>query len=311
MVELDELVEQIISWAGNLAAGTARWFELIARFDRLEGFARWECVSTAQWLNWQCGLDLRAAREHVRVARCLEDLPLIRERFCRGELSYSKVRAITRVATPASEADLVMLATHGTAAHVERIVAALRRLSGPADPDQVEQIYQRRALHWYHHEDGSFELRVRVPPEDGVVLRAAIQQALTAQPEPRRLHAQCAADALVEIASRYLDGVAERGTRPRCDVSVHVEATVLAADSEPEGDSESGAIGRCHLEDGPPIAAETARRLTCDAIVIDPPVAKGDAADVTVGVGTRVRRTRTIPQALRRQMPPANAAHVA
>ena len=76
----------------------------------------------------------------------LGGLTVDRERFCRGELSYSKVRAITRVATPASEADLVMLATHGTAAHVERIVAALRRLRGPADSDQVEQIYQRTGI---------------------------------------------------------------------------------------------------------------------------------------------------------------------
>lgn len=134
MPELDGLAEEIVSWAGHLAAGTARWLGMISRFDVLEGFARYGCQSTAHWLNWACALGLRSARE-VRVARRLEDLPLIRQTFERGELLYSKVRAMTRVATAETEADLVMLATHSTAAHIEKIVAAIRLVAEHASTD--------------------------------------------------------------------------------------------------------------------------------------------------------------------------------
>jgi hypothetical protein len=128
LAELEVMAARIVDWAGHLAAGTASWLAMIARFDAAEGYARWECTSCAHWLNWQCGLDARAAREHVRVARRLEVLPVIRAAFERGEVSYSKVRAITRVAEPETEADLLMLAVHSTAAQLERIVAACVRV---------------------------------------------------------------------------------------------------------------------------------------------------------------------------------------
>ncbi len=113
--ELEALASQIVEWAGHLAAGTASWLGMIARFDAAEGHVRWECQSCAHWLNWQCGLEMRAAREHVRVARRLTELPILRGAFERGEISYSKVRAITRVAEPETEGDLLMLAQHSTA----------------------------------------------------------------------------------------------------------------------------------------------------------------------------------------------------
>ena len=92
------LIDQITELAGHLNAGTYRWLTLIAEFDRRLG---WNCgltKSCAHWLNWKCGLDLGAAREKVRVAHALESLPLISAAMARGELSYSKVRALTRVA---------------------------------------------------------------------------------------------------------------------------------------------------------------------------------------------------------------------
>ncbi len=98
----NELEDAITALAANLNAATARWLALIAELDRREAWGHEAVMSCAHWLNWKCGVGLNAAREKVRVARALEDLPRITAAFAAGELSYSKVRAMTRVATPES-----------------------------------------------------------------------------------------------------------------------------------------------------------------------------------------------------------------
>ena len=123
---LERLEAEITTLAGHLAAGECRWLQLIAEYDRRGGWEQWGCHSAVQWLGWHCGLDGRAAREKLRVGHALVELPLITEEFAAGRLSYSKVRALTRIATPMNEADLVMLAQHATAAQVDRIVSAYR-----------------------------------------------------------------------------------------------------------------------------------------------------------------------------------------
>jgi hypothetical protein len=128
-IPLDELGDRICELSAHIAAAEYRWLRLLSAFDRRQGWAPWGCRSCAHWLNWRCGLDLRSAREKVRVARALDDLPVVCEAFSRGEVSYSKVRAITRIATPQTENDLVMFARHGTTAHVEKIVRSYRRLA--------------------------------------------------------------------------------------------------------------------------------------------------------------------------------------
>ena len=97
---LERLEAEITELAGHLAAGECRWLLLVGEFDRRAGYEQWGCRSAAAWLSWHCGLDMRAAREKVRVARALEELPAITQEFALGKLSYSKVRAPTRVATP-------------------------------------------------------------------------------------------------------------------------------------------------------------------------------------------------------------------
>src|SRR6478752_1134942 len=123
---LDRLEAQITELWGHLNAATYRFLLLVAEFDRSEAYARHGLVSTAQWLNWQCGIGTVAAREKVRVARALESLPQMSALFARGEVSYSKVRAMTRVATAANESVLVGVALHGTAAHIEKLVRKYR-----------------------------------------------------------------------------------------------------------------------------------------------------------------------------------------
>jgi hypothetical protein len=124
------LEAQITELAGHLNSANYRLLILIAEFDRRQGWADSGCQSCAHWLNWKCGIDPGAAREKVRTARTLETLPRIASAVACGELSYSKVRAMTRVASPQTEDLLLMIARHGTAAHVENTVRGFR---GTAD----------------------------------------------------------------------------------------------------------------------------------------------------------------------------------
>jgi hypothetical protein len=132
VLELDRLGDEIAELSAHLDAATARLLELIRQFDARGG---WNTGfrSCAAWLSWRVGLDLGAARERVRVARALWTLPLLAQALGRGELSYAKVRALTRVATPETEARLLGVGRAGTAAHVERIVRGWRRVDRNAE----------------------------------------------------------------------------------------------------------------------------------------------------------------------------------
>jgi len=138
-------------------------------------------LSCAHWLNWKCGVGLNAAREKVRVARALEDLPRIAAAFAAGELSYSKVRAMTRVATPESEEYLLMIARHGTASHLERLVRGYRRMKRIEETAQANGAHAMREVTWYWDDDGSLVFKARLPPERGALVvkaLAAAEQAL-------------------------------------------------------------------------------------------------------------------------------------
>ncbi len=123
-----DLAASITELMGHLNAANRRWLAMIAEFDRRKGWSDSMTQSCAHWLNWQCGVDLGAAREKVRVAHALEDLPLIGAAMGRGELSYAKVRALTRAANAANEEFLLMIGLHGTASHVEKLVRQYRRV---------------------------------------------------------------------------------------------------------------------------------------------------------------------------------------
>jgi Domain of unknown function (DUF222) len=121
--ELDRLADEIAELSAHLDAATARLLDLIREFDARAGWNH-GFRSCAHWLSWRVGLDIGAAREKVRVARALGTLPRLAKALAQGELSYAKVRALTRVATPATEERLLAVGRAGTAEHVERIVVA-------------------------------------------------------------------------------------------------------------------------------------------------------------------------------------------
>src|SRR5689334_15911244 len=172
-VPLERLEAQLCELAGHLAAATCRFLVLLGDFDARRGWASWEMGSCAQWLSWKCQLSSGTAREHVRVARALRALPVIRARVAAGRLSYAKGRALTRSATAATEAGLAGLAGPMTANQLERVARAHRQVTAADDADARV----RRRLAWRVEEDGSLSGTFRLPPLQGAVLLKALRAA--------------------------------------------------------------------------------------------------------------------------------------
>ena len=280
------------------AQGDAFQYDFLAhirRFDQGEGWADQGCRSCAHWLNWRIGLDLGAARQKVRTARALGSLALISEAMRKGQISYSKVRALTRIATPENEEDLLHFARSSTAHHVERLVRGWRLVDREAEEREERIRHECRHLYTYTDEDGMVVLRGRLEPEAGAALLRALEAAGDVlHEETRELQdsdftpGQRRADALALVAESALEGGLDNGTRgDRYQVVVHVDAEVLADPEEP---------GISVLEDGQRVSPETSRRLACDAGKV---VMTHDEEGSTVNVG---RRTRTVPPALRRAL---------
>ncbi|HEY3355750.1 MAG TPA: DUF222 domain-containing protein [Polyangia bacterium] len=288
---LAALEDEIATLAAQLTAATARLLECIRQFDALEGWAQQGSRTCAHWLSWRTGLDLGAAREHVRVARALGELPRLAAAFGSGEISYSKIRAVTRIARPETEDDLLGIAREATAAQVERLVRAYRRADPAAENAGAMAQHEGRWLNVHWDERGMLVVEGRLPPEQGAIvlkaLEAAEQEAWRAArdvPAGTPSAPQRRADALGRVAA---DALAHDGhdTHDHRQVLVHVDAEVLA---DPAAD------GRCALDHGPALAAETARRLACDATVIE--MRHGDD-HVAAG-----RKRRTISTRLRRAL---------
>ena len=160
---------------GQIAAATCRFVLLVAELDRRETWREWGLRSTAQWLSWKCALGITAAREHVRVGRALQDLPRISAAFAAGRLSYSKVRALTRVADPAREDQLVEFALTATAAQLEQTIRSYERQCGTGAQEQ-ERLEKLR-LNLFANADGTSNLAGRFTPEQADLLRAALERA--------------------------------------------------------------------------------------------------------------------------------------
>src|SRR5919198_3014174 len=177
IVELDRIGDEIAELSAHLDAATARLLDLIREFDARGGWNTGRCLSCAHWLCYRVGLEMRAARERVRVARALGKLPRLAQALARGELSYSKVRALTRIATPEIEERLLKVGLAGTAEHVERIVRGWRRVDRKVEVEDRVRRHKNRALHVYHDDDGMVIIRARLEPQAGAVLIQAIAAA--------------------------------------------------------------------------------------------------------------------------------------
>jgi hypothetical protein len=310
----EALEAKITELWGHLNAATYRFLRLVGEFDRERAYERHGLVNTAQWLNWQCGIGAVAAREKVRVARALERLPEISEAFSSGELSYSKVRAMTRVATAANESVLVHVARYGTAAHVEKLVRKYHWTQRRDAGRLAQQRHAQRHVSYFYDANGELVLNARLPPELGAVVRRALEAAVEALREPcepsdSQGHVPAEtdtdeaptvgmrrADALGHMAETYL---ARRGeetgagsSADRYQVVVHVDEAVLSDTAAPLEDEPH----RCELDEGPALSVDTARRLACEATIV--PLLEGDDGE-PLDIG---RKSRSLPPALSRAL---------
>jgi len=171
----DQLENQITELAAHIHAATYRFLELIREYDDAHGWAGPGMNSCAHWLNWKCGINLGAAREKVRVAHALAALPKISEALRHGEISYSKVRAMTRVATLENEDYLLKIARHGTALHVERLVRQYRKVKRIEALEFENERHAMRALDWHFDDDDSLILKGRFSPEQGLLIKKVLE----------------------------------------------------------------------------------------------------------------------------------------
>ncbi len=304
-----ELEKRICSLAGRLAAATHTWLMLIAEFDRRSAWSGWGIKSCSHWLAWSCSLSPAAAREHVRVARALANLPIVSAGFAAGTLSYSKVRALTRVAHEVDEATLVRLAEAETASQLERTVRGFRRAKGAG----LDQPKRRRArVYWDDH--GMLVVSARLTAEEGAVVMAALAAAeatadapadaedrLREDREADRLdidyRALSVADAFVVMAHTTL---AAESVDPSGDdrhlVVLHVDAEHLPepVPAEPVP-AEPAAVLR-QIEGGPGVDRTTSERIACDAMIAVV------VSNTVTGMLNAGRRTRKISTALRRAL---------
>ncbi|MBT8494476.1 MAG: 13E12 repeat family protein, partial [Deltaproteobacteria bacterium] len=310
-IPLERLELQITSYAGRLAAAQARWLVWIGAYDRREGWQQWQAKSCAHWLNWRCGMSMRTAREHVRVARRLEELPVVRERFLSGALSYSKVRAVSRVATEFNETDLVELAELSTASQVERLCGGLRRAQSLRDEaTQAEDAVANQFVGYANNHDGTATITITAPVADAKVAHAALVEAASSQIEAARRPGQPAAEVVDELgglgriraetAVAILAGMLTATAGRTEDVLVVVDHDELTdadrAEPAPGGGAHDCSCERTCTIDGERISPLVARRLACDARL---QLAIEDAVGDALGIG---RASMVVPRWLRRQL---------
>ena len=316
--KLERLGDEIAELAAHIDAATYRLLVLIREFDQREGWGV-GFKTCAQWLSWRTGIAIGPAREKVRVARALEHLPLLSGMMQRAELSYSKARALTRVATPENEEELMDFARAGRASHVERLVRAWRRVDRLEEESLERERHKTRSLTLWPDEDGTYVLRGRLDPEVGALLMRALEAAndalypgfglcspVVSPEDPELNREQMRADAIGLLAERALQsGLTEAtneeagigkavnpepatiGRADRFQVVVHVDAEALLELSE-EGDSMLEGVRR--------VPAGTSRRIACDTsrlVMTHGP----DGSVLDVG-----RRTRIVPPAIRRAL---------
>ena len=275
-----------------------RAMQLLAEFDARKGYREAGFGTTAEWLAWRVGIKAGAARERVRTALALQHLPKTAKAMREGVLSFSKVRAVTRVATPKNEEQLLDFAKAGSAANIERLVRGWKRLDRQSEVSAEQARFRTRALSAFVDEDGMVVIRGRLDPEAGAMLMKAIDaasdvlfrtdrdRAEEVDPEQRR------ADAMGLIAERalaggFVDGPVSGSRAGTTGVVLHVDPDSLKEAAEP---------GLSELEDGTRVSAETSRRIACDTGVSRALV---DQAGEIQGVS---KRRRTVSPSLRRAL---------
>jgi hypothetical protein len=293
-LSIDEIDIAIGRLVRQMNAESYRMLVLVRDFDDRFGYAKWSFKTCAEWLAWRCGLSPSAAREKVRTAQALRWLPVLSRAFADGRLSYSKVRALTRVAHAHDEDLLLRYALDASVMQVEERCRQLRNVQ-PESVHEARRSWERRSLTvWRDEARGTMRITVEVPIEEGELIANAIDCAVAAgevstglepdtdgAPKGATWRAQ-QADALVAVAKAYLDGGGVGGECSGGDhhqVVVHVDEAALRQEA-----------GRSDLP------LETVRRLACDGSVV---TVVEDERGNPLDVG---RKQRTVSTALRRAL---------
>ena len=289
----ERLGDEISELCAYLYAAEHRLLTLIREFDEQKGWEYLGFPNCASWLNFKCGIDMNTARERVRVAHALARLPKVDERFAEGAISYSKVRAISRVADASNEDYFLMNARHGTAYHVEKLVRKFRQARKLQDTEENTDARPERRLSYHYDSDGELIIKGRFPAEQGALIIKALEMALEKNFGERKDRDESIsarrADALVEVAETYMNSApVPNATADRYQVVVHVRADAAKDRGSP--------VNAPHIEDGPDVSAETSRRIACDCSLLRVDEDKG-GEPLSVG-----RKTRSIPPAIRRAL---------
>jgi hypothetical protein len=291
------LGHEIARLAAHIHAATYRFLVLLREFDELSGWADQGCASCAHWLSWRCGISVHTGREKVRVAKALAELPLISEAFEQGSISYSKARAITRIATEHNEEFLLGIALNGTASHLDKLVRhENNRRAAKAREDAVIDAFEQRDMEWCQDDYGRVVFKLSLPREEAArvikAIEACRQQRFNDRvpagtfeetPSARPTFSQRRADALVAMTDDWLAGKRQStSSSDAYQVMLHVPAGT------------SGEPLRLENDEAIPMAA--AKRICCDAGVV--PIIEDDQGNV-LNIG---RKTRVISSALRRAL---------
>lgn len=293
------LADKISKLAAHIHAATYRFLVMIREFDERQAWAEMGSRSCAHWLNWRCGISVHTAREKIRVAHALVNLEKISRAFELGQLSYSKVRALTRAADKETEDIYLNIALSGTAAQIERMVRCDERFKSEEELVlDYKAANKTREFSWFEERDGTVVFQGRLPAEQASRVISAIESAEqeiaaekpaeeeSSQELPKTSAAQRRADALVHLVDRSCNGY---------QVMLHVPAETLEQET-PSEQTKSMATKTAHLDKGGPISMEAARRICCDAGIT--PVVEGKYGEV-LDIG---RKTRKIPPAIRRAL---------
>jgi hypothetical protein len=292
--------DEIMRLSSAIAAAQARILALLATHgDHLTGGD-----DLANWLAWAGGMKKTTAGRHVRLAERLMEFPQIKDSFDRGEISFEKTETITKIASPETEADLLVWAQNGLCSQLATISSGFRRAKVSTEGAQAAQ--RDRSLYYHYTDEGMFRLRAQMPAEHGAVVAAALDAAeemLWKEEQTFQDHdladsgkrdqawhkgngsAARQADALVALAQTFTEHGLSDSSADRFRVMVHVDQAALAGD----------AAGTSELEAGPGLSTDTARRIACDCSLL----ALWEKDGIPVKLG---RTRRTISPALRRAL---------
>lgn len=281
LTPIEELDQNILNLCTRINAATYELLVMIREFDERVGFLQWGLHNCAEWLAWRCDLTMTTAREKVRVAHALKHLPLISSAFSAGELSYSKVREITRVATRDNEQSLLEFALRHTAVTVAERCRELR-CGSDASIGTAERAWANRSLRVRRDRERSMmTITVDLPLDSGELLEKALDKARDDEilEIPDLVDTSWSvrqADALINVVSEYLSG--KRGeSSDNYLVTIHVDESALA-----RGDGRAA------------VPIESVKRHCCDghAVVITE-TSEGEP----LGIG---RKSRIVPKGIER-----------